>query len=94
MARWRADTAGGNRRVTSADAAVANDAPYFAIAPVERPRRRARRDLAIEGADAKMLSGFFSLRVVILYFFRGFDAANAEDPPRMLRRDDSMTHEI
>jgi hypothetical protein len=40
-----------------------------------------------------MLTGFF-LRLVILYFFRGFDAANAEDPPRMLRRDDSMTHEI
>jgi hypothetical protein len=32
------------------------------------------------------------------FFFSGMDrvldAANAEDPPRMLRRDDSMTHEI
>ena len=37
-----------------------------------------------------VLSGF---RVVILYIFRGFYAANAEDPPRMLRRDDSMTHD-
>ena len=61
-ARWRADTAGGNRRVTSADAAVANDAPYFAIAPVERPRRRARRDLSNEGADAKMFVLRFSSR--------------------------------
>ena len=31
MARWRAETAGGNRKVTSADAEDAYDAPYFAM---------------------------------------------------------------